>query len=277
MKKQRLALLALLASTLLAGCAIETAPPPQGRSGDQLNFSGRTWTVKGGTELFGPGPNYFSKDLRSAYLDDRGYLHLNIRKFNDNRWYCSEVISNDVVGYGRYVWVVESDMVNIPDNTVLGLFTWDNNTLVNEANSEVDIEFSRWGVAGDPKTLHMSVQPVWFGPFKAERTRGYQMPAAAATTHTTHEFIWTDSLISWKSWLGDKSNDPPFATWEFDLNNPARVKEEGGITSRPIIIPAPGPTTNARINLWLVTNQATGPSTANDYEIVIRSFLYEPF
>jgi len=261
---------------ILMACELATLPAPQGRSGDQLNFSGRIWTVKGGEQLFGPGPNYFSKDLYAAYTDSNGYLHLNIRKLADGNWHCSEIISNDVVGYGRYTWVVESDMVNIPDNTVLGLFTWDNNTLMTQANSEVDIEFSRWGVAGDPKTLHMSVQPVWFGAFKPERTRGYQMPAAAANSHTTHEFIWTDSLITWKSWLGDKSNEPPMASWEFDLNNPARVKEEGGMISAPIIIPAPGPTTNARINLWLVNNQATGPSTGRNYEIVIRSFQYDP-
>ncbi len=276
MKKQLFPLLALVASTLLASCALETLPPPQGRSGDQLDFGGRTWTVKGGPDLFGPGPNYFSKDERSAYLDDRGYLHLNIRKFPDGRWYCSEVISNDVVGYGRYVWVIESDMVNIPDNTVLGLFSWDNNTFAQEANSEVDIEFSRWGVAGDPKTLHFSVQPVWFGAFKPERTRGFQMPAAAATSHTTHEFIWTDSLISWNSWVGDATG-VPIASWSFNRNNPPRVKEEGGNVSRPIVIPAPGPTTNARMNLWLVSNMATGPSTNEDYEVVIRSFTYEPY
>lgn len=262
---------------MLLGCKLETLPAPQGRSGDQLVFSGRNWTVKGGTELFGPGPNYFSKDLYSAYVDDNGYLHMNIRKLDDGRWYCSEVISNDVVGYGRYVWVVESDMINIPDNTVLGLFTWDNNTFATQANSEVDIEFSRWGVANEPKTLHTSVQPVWFGPFKPERTEGFQLPAAAATSHTTHEFIWTDSLISWKSWLGSDLTAAPMASWSFDLNNPAREKEEGGSTSAPIVIPAPGATTNARINLWLVTNQATGPSTGRDYEIVIRSFSYTPF
>jgi hypothetical protein len=276
MKKQLFPLLALMASTLLAGCALETLPPPQGRSGDQLSFSGRSWTVKGGPDLFGPGPNYFSQDIRSAYCDERGYLHLNIRKFPDGRWYCSEVISNDVVGYGRYVWVVESDMVNIPDNTVLGLFSWDNNTFRQQANSEVDIEFSRWGVAGDPKTLHFSVQPVWFGPFKPERTRGFQMPAEAASSHTTHEFIWTDTLISWKSWIGDPTGTP-IHTWSFNLNNPPRVKEEGGLVSVPIVIPAPGPTTNARMNLWMVTNMATGPSTNADYEVVIRSFTYEPY
>jgi hypothetical protein len=257
------------------GCELETMPVPQGRSGDKLDFSGRIWTVKGGDQLFGPGPNYFSKDIYAAFTDSMGYLHLNIRKLDDGNWYCSEVISDDVMGYGRYVWVVESDMVNIPDNTVLGLFTWDNNTLRTQANSEVDIEFSRWGVAGDPKTLHTSVQPVWFGPFKPERTRGFEMPAAAATSHTTHEFVWTDTLITWKSWLGDAVGTP-IATWEFDLNNPPRIKEEGGISSVPIIIPAPGPTTNARMNLWLVDNQATGPSTGRDYEIVIRSFDYFP-
>jgi hypothetical protein len=92
---------AALFALLLPSCALETLAPPMGRSGDQLVFSGRTWTVKGGTELFGPGPNYFSKDLYSAYTDSLGHLHLNIRQI-DGRWYCSEVISNDNLGYGTY-------------------------------------------------------------------------------------------------------------------------------------------------------------------------------
>jgi hypothetical protein len=132
---------AALSALLLPSCALETLAPPMGRSGDQLVFSGRTWTVKGGTELFGPGPNYFSKDLYSAYTDSLGQLHLNIRQI-DGRWYCSEVISNENLGYGTYTWEVAPNQVDLPVNTVLGLFTWDNNTLQTQANSEVDIEFS---------------------------------------------------------------------------------------------------------------------------------------
>ena len=76
-----LAMLALL--SMMSACELDTLPAPQGRDGDKLTFSGRTWTVKGGEQLFGPGPNYFSKDLYAAYTDSNGYLHLNIRKLDD--------------------------------------------------------------------------------------------------------------------------------------------------------------------------------------------------
>jgi hypothetical protein len=76
--------------------------------------------------------------------------------------------------------------------------------------------------------------------------------------------------------LGPKSANNVIATWKFDLNNPARVKQEGGITSAPIIIPAPGTTTNARMNLWLMQDQNAGPTGGQTYEVVIRSFTYHP-
>ena len=266
---------AALSALLLPSCALETLAPPMGRSGDQLVFSGRTWTVKGGQELFGPGPNYFSKDLYSAYTDSLGYLHLNIRQL-DGRWYCSEVISNENLGYGTYSWEVEPNQLDIPTNTVLGLFTWDNNTLQSQANSEVDIEVSRWGNPNQNNTLHTSVQPVWFGSFYPERTRGHALPEAARTQPTTHEFRWAPEEITWTSYLGPKSANNVIATWKFDLTNPARVKQEGGITSAPIIIPAPGTTTNARMNLWLMQDQNQGPTGGQTYEVVIRSFTYQP-
>ncbi|MDG1253132.1 MAG: glycoside hydrolase family 16 protein [Schleiferiaceae bacterium] len=259
----------------LVSCELQTATPPQGRNGDQLTWANRSWTVKGGPDLFGPGPNYFSKDLESAYTDDQGYLHLNIRQI-DSKWQCSEIISNDVVGYGTYTWEVQSNMVDIPDNTVLGLFTWDNNTFYAQANSEVDIEFSRWGDPNKAKTMATSVQPVWFGGFNAERTHEFSLPPEAKTMWTTHEFKWTDSLITWTSYLGAKASSNLIASWSFDDNNPARQKGEGGVLSNAIVIPAPGPTTNARLNLWLFGGQNSGPSTGSAYEVVIRNFTYQP-
>ena len=264
-----------LAMAALVSCELQTAKPPQGRNGDQLAWAGRTWTVKGGPDLFGPGPNYFSKDVASAYTDDQGYLHLNIRQL-DGKWQCSEIISNDVVGYGTYTWEVQSNLVDIPDNTVLGLFTWDNYSFFTQANSEVDIEFSRWGDPNKTKTLATSVQPVWFGAFNPERTHEFQLPEAAKTMWTTHEFTWTDSLITWTSYLGSKTQNNVIASWSFDDSNPGRRKGEGGQLSQPIVIPAPAASTNARINLWLFEDQTNGPSTGSTYEVVIRNFSYHP-
>jgi hypothetical protein len=161
-------------------------------------------------------------------------------------------------------------------NVVLGLFTWDNNTFFNQANSEVDIEFSKWGNESSTTPLTYSVQPVNFGPYYDERSEYAAMDPSALVGVTTHVFEWTDTLITWYSYPGDyDSGLPIFSSWSFDLSNPARIKYEGGQQSVPIIIPAPGNTTNARMNFWTLPHVAIGPSNGLPHEIIIRDFHYE--
>ncbi len=246
-----------------------------GRKGDVVHFSGRLWDVKSGYN--GPGPNTFSKEYQNVWVDELGYLHLHISKHNDGLWYSSEVISQDNLGYGTYVFTIQGNPLQFASNVVLGLFTWDNNTFYEQANSEVDIEISKWGVADDIHPLTNAVQPVFFGDFFAERVHQSLIDSSYIQGVSTHMFTWTDSLITWQSFRGENYiNAVPFSTWSFDLNNPARVKVENGNQSLPIIIPAPGATTNARINFWTLTNVAFGPSNGMNHEMVIRKFIYEP-
>lgn len=256
------------------------------RQGDILQFAGRTWEIKHSPDIMPPGNNYFSNHPNDVWVDDNGYLHLSIEQrektveggINEVFWHCTEVVSTDTVGYGTYVWTVEGDLKNLDPEVVLGLFTWDNNTFQEEANSEVDIEFAKWGEVDLDTTLQYGVQPISFGPYNEERVDRPAINPDNWIGVSTHAFTWTDTLITWESYLGDYDQfrvGPPVASWSFDDANPPKIKYEGLNVSDPVVIPAPGNTTNARMNLWLNSGTA-GPYLPLRQEIVIRDFQYIP-
>jgi len=265
-----------LAGILLFGVACEqSAPPDFGRTGDVVKFSGLDWDVKIFETLVGPGPNYFSGFEEDVFVDNNGYLHMRIAE-HDGKWYSSEIVSQDTMGYGTYTFTVEGDFVNMPNNVVVGLFTWDNNTFYEEANSEIDIEFSKWG-ENKENTLQYAAQPVAFsGDYFAERV--YNSPEINPNIGvSTHTFTWTDTLVTWHSYAGDAVLEAfEYSQWTFDTTNPPRVKVEGGQSSQPIVIPGPGSTTNTRINFWLLPWINEGPTGGEAQEYIVRSFTYDP-
>ena len=272
---RKLALL-LLATLTLSTCKQSDPEDVLLRQGDVVHFAGRKWDVKSNEYAVGPGPNYFSKRYSDVWVDEKGYLHLNIA-YHDGKWYSTEVISQENLCYGKYAWTIQGDPQSFARNVVLGLFTWDNNTFFTQANSEVDIEFSYWGTETNTSPLTYSVQPVNFGPYYAERSKNILMDANRLAGVSTHVFDWTPTLVTWYSYEGEyREGATPYAEWSFDLNHPARIKYEGGQASQPIVIPAPGATTNARMNFWTLPHVAIGPSDGMPHEVVIRNFVYEP-
>lgn len=258
------------------GCKQSNPEDVLGRVGDEVTFAGRKWDVKWGLEPMGPGPNMFSRLYDDVWVDENGWLHLTIAKHNEI-WYSSEVVGRDNLGYGTYTWTIQADPMSFSDNVVLGLFTWDNNTFYTDGNSEVDIEFAKWGDTTSTTPTTFSVQPVSFGgQYYAERTRERLVEEANLIGVTTHTFTWTDTLITWASFKGDKAEGTPTATWDFDLNHPPRIKTEGGQSSLPIVIPRPGATTNARMNFWTLPFSSLGPNNQLEHEVVIRDFTYAP-
>ena len=265
-----------LSMVFSAGCEQSNPEDVLARNGDVVNFAGRKWNIKSSTTQVGPGPNYFSKRYSDVWVDDKGYLHMSIAK-HDGIWYSSEVISQDNLGYGKYSFTIQGNPMQFAKNVVLGLFTWDDSTFVSDGNSEVDIEFSRWGSANNVNPTTFSVQPLSNGINFPERTYSASIDSSEIIGVSTHEFIWTDTLITWRSYRGNRdSGQPDFANWSFNLNHPPRVKSEGGQNSLPIVIPAPGLRTNARINFWTLSFDANGPSNGLEHEVVIRDFFYEP-
>jgi hypothetical protein len=253
-------------------CELEEAPD-YGRAGNEVRFSGWIWDVKSGSQIQGPGPNYFSDEPEDIFIDGQGYLHMRIAE-HDGRWYSTEIVSRDTVGYGEYTWVISGNFEDIPNNTVLGLFTWNTESFMEEGNSEVDIELAKWA-DDDNQSLHFSVQPVNFGPYYPERT--YMAPTNDGDLIgvSTHMFSWTDSLITWRSWKGVGTGGEQIASWEFSDTNQARVKNENGLTSDSIVIPRPLNHTNVRINYWMLFGSP--PADGQEHEVVIQSFNYVPY
>lgn len=264
----------LLFMLILSACE-QSEPQFTNREGDVLTFAGRKWDIKSSNALLGPGPNFFTNHPNDVFVDGNGHLHLTVTERNGN-WRCTEVVSQDTMGYGTYIWTIQGDPVNIDENIVLGLFTWDNNTFQEEANSEVDIEFAKWGDRDEPYTLQYGVQPIAFGPYNEERVHKPESNNSNWIGISTHAFTWTDTLITWQSWKGGAYGQrEPDDSWSFDLNNPPKRKFEGDNVSNPVIIPGPGNTTNARMNLWLV-NGPDGPNFPIRHEIIIENFEYRP-
>lgn len=265
----------LLASTY--GC-VQEEPKNGLRTGDSIFFSGEHWTIKEYVTSFqGPGPNYFSSNPNHVWVDERDRLHMTITR-DENKWFATEVISTENTGYGTYTFTVLGNFTEMPENVTLGLFTWDNNTFEEAANSEVDIELSKWGDTNTVQSLTYAVQPVAFGPYYEERTKNPQLeePTVLDGT-TTHEFTWAPDEITWRSYRGDEAvTENQIASWAFSKNMPPRVKNENGNQSKPIVIPKPGETTNTRINYWIHTWLSDGPSDGKNQEVIITKYEYKP-
>ena len=265
----------VLAALSFMSCE-QSDPPNFGRIGNKVLFSGHEWDVKSSATTVGPGPNYFSENLDDIYVDEYGYLHMHITQ-RGGRWYSTEIVSTDTMGYGTYKFTIQGDFVNMPENIVIGLFTWDNNTFYEQANSEIDVELSKWGDVDKENTLQYGIQPIAFSTFFPERVFNPVGTESYLIGVSTHVFHWTDTLVSFRSYAGEQELESQLiAQWEFDLDNPPRIKEEGGNSSLPIVIPAPGNTTNARINYWILPWIDPGPTDGLRQEFIVRYFDYIP-
>lgn len=282
-KVLRLSIVFSIGLSFLVSCKQSTPPEPSvnteqaGRVGDSIRFAGLDWTVKvHETGQWGPGPNFFSGSEQDITIDSNGYMHMKIVN-RDGKWFSTEVGCDQSMGYGSYIWTLEANLEEIPENIVLGLFTWDYNTFQSDANSEVDIEISKWGDKTDLRTLQYGVQPINFGVLYPERMHRPEYPLGKLKGVTTHGFTWSDTAIIWASYAGDTYGQGELlGEWKFDTSFPARVKEEGGSKSEPVIIPAPGAETHARMNLWIATWYAAGPADNKEQEMIIRNFEYRP-
>jgi len=217
-----------------------------------INFSGLTWNVKSsGGDVVGPGPNYFSDDTNTVWVDKGGRLHLKINKTGD-QWRSAEVISTASFGYGTYRFYLETPVDDIDPRAVLGLFTWSTDPAY--WNREIDIEFTRWSNPTGSNGHY--VVPLYSEP---GHTHDFTLPGGY--TQTTHAFTWRSDAISFWSLIGACSSpaDPSqvFHHWRFDDASS---------------IPVPGGE-NVRMNLWL--HQGKPPMRNAPIEVVISRFEFQ--
>ncbi len=289
------ALLTLLVQAGAQGQTAEATLPGDGPAAAQveiahiettprmIEFAGMTWGIKHNADgRAGPGPNYFSNAEQDVWVDDQGRLHLTI-SHRDGKWRCTEVVSEAHTGYGEYEFQVTGPVDKLDPNAVLGLFTWDTQTWKTDANSEIDIELTRWSDADAP-ILNYAVHPGW-GP----DTESGRHPERVKISHmkltgdvSTHVIQWGPTRVICASYQGI-GQDPKrlIDRWGFDDTNPPRIAGNGrGEVSDPIVIPKPSPTTNTRINLWLnnADRDKLGdpPTDGKPIEVIISGFRYTP-
>lgn len=206
-----------------------------------IDFSGFKWNVRNGTG--GPGPNKWSDDPSSVWVDTLGYLHLRIRKSGDS-WYCSEVYTQQSLGYAAYRFDLVSDPELYDPNIVVGLFTYENDS------REIDIEFAKWG---NPQGLASwyTVQPA---PYTPENHYGFMMGLQGRPS--SHSFRWTNDSIIFRSSTPYTLTLPPtdsiLAEWAYTGSS----------------IPPPG-NERLHLNFWLFQGKA--PTNGESAEIIIRS------
>lgn len=207
----------------------------------QITWSGYTWKVKSGVE--GPGPNSWNANASNIWVDDQGRLHLKILKIS-NKWYCSEIMLPQSLGYGEYTFEVSTNVENLDRNIVFGLFTYET------GSREIDIEFSRWGKAASVDGWY-TVQPP---PYNSLNQKSFALNMTG--DYSTHRFKWSSAEIYFRSDYGHGIENL-INQWTYKgVNNPPAGKER------------------LHVNLWLLNGIA--PSNLQEAEVIINSFKYVP-
>lgn len=209
-------------------------------SGRTIQFSGIRWQVRNGTG--NPGGNYWSDSNESVWVDEQGVLHLTIRKI-DGEWFCTEISTLESFGYGEYKFYISSDVENLNENVVVGLFSY-----LNDKN-EIDIEFSKWGNPEETKMGYYVVQPA--------KNSGniHRFDLNLNSDFSTHEFCWEKERINFESWQGHEpvsTENNLIEEWEYKGDDiPVEGKEK------------------LILNLWLY--KGIIPSDGKEIEVLFKA------
>lgn len=234
-----------VAAALAIGLAAVAQAFAAGKPGypDKITWNGVTWDVKSSRSAVGPGPNLFDKT--NVSVDASGLLHLRIAKNASGAWSCAEIIGPTSYGYGTYTFALASPVDTLDRNVVLGLFTWSDRAPY--AHREIDIEFARWGNAGDPTNAQYVVQPY----DKPAHLRRFTQPAAS---QSLHRFGWYPGQVSWASYnaSGGFIDDYAYAGTDVPRAGDERV----------------------HLNFWLFNGAA--PTNGSPAEVIVSSFTFTP-
>lgn len=261
---------------MLFGCGLPKELRESVPGKKTLDFSHREWIIKHAKNQIGPGSNYFSHKKRNVWIDGDGALHLKVAD-GDDIWKSVEVVSRDTFGYGTYIFTLEGDLNDLDPNVTFGLFTWNSNTFKTQANSEIDIEFAKWGSLGEENVLQYAVHPVGIGEEQKFRVHRPDLDTTCWNGVSTHAFTWTDTCVMWQSFKGESMQPEDLVSlWRFDNSSSPVIKKEEGLRSDPVLIPEPEGATNVRMNLWLAKGPFVGPIKKRATEVIVRNFQYIP-
>lgn len=207
-----------------------------------IKFSGFDWIVrKTNTSKEGPGPNLFSDAEDNVWVDQDGKLHLKITQ-RGGYWYCSGISLKNSLSYGKYTFYVNSDITQLDDNAVAGLFTY----LTDE--EEIDIEFSKWSLNNNMNS-QFAVQP---SDRNGNKVR-FDIPPNIGPT--VHSFNWQKEIIEFESRVNTVASTKLLHKWDYKGVDIPQDKEE-----------------RLKINLWLFKGQM--PKSLKEQEIIIDSVRF---
>lgn len=217
--------------------------PPKKPTDRVLTFSGIDWIVRTTRDKKeGPGPNLFADTDKNVWIDAQGRLHLKITQ-NGGNWYCAGIIAQRSMGYGKYIFYINSDVTTLDQNVVAGLFTY----LTDK--EEIDIEFSKWSIPANMNAQFASQPSESVGNKKR-----FNIPAAVGPT--VHFFDWQSQHILFKSsYVDAKAMVHTIDEWAYTGKDIPKEKTE-----------------KLRLNLWLFKGQI--PSDLKEQEIVIDSVRF---
>jgi hypothetical protein len=222
-----------------------------------ISFAGYDWEVKMRDFRAGPGPNYFSDREEDIWVDDEG-LHLTISK-RDGRWYCTEAILDATLGYGTYSFQTHGRVDAIDPMMVLGLFTWDG--VAKEQNHrEMDIEFARWGDAGEYTNAQYVVQPCNQCPGCDDRCTRFKVDLTDEESNLTHYLIWSPGTVEFRTYYEHRIDRLPQNALVHRWTHASEY------------VPEPG-NENIRFNFWLY--QGNAPAGNQGDEVVITNFTWQ--
>lgn len=227
---------------------------PGGRT---VDFAGRSWRVKG-PGFYGPGPSHFADSAGHVWVDSAGRLHITVRRVSGT-WYSTEVVLEDPLVYGDYIFTTVGRLDTLAPNVILGLFTWQYPRCWEAANpwnlhNEFDVEISRWG---DPSNeVGQYVAQPWTYPGNIER---FAVDFTSDDQLTSFAFRILPDRVEARSWYGgphDERAETMISAWTY----------AGPHIPLPEIY-------RIHINLW----QFNGPpSDGQDQEVIFNDFRFVP-
>lgn len=223
--------------------------------GTTLEFAGHTWHVKG-PGYYGPGPNHFSDSVESVWVDQDERLHMTIAN-RGGTWYSTEVVLEETLGYGDYVFTTRGRLDLLDPHSVLGMFLWqypqcwdDSYVWWNPAN-EFDIEFSRWGNPANDVAQFVAQPHDWSGNMSR-----FDMVFSEDEV-TSHAFRWLPDRVECRSWRGGLHDEAPENTvhaWTYTGPHIPRPEQP-----------------RVHVNLW----QVGGPPAVHQ-EVILEDFHFVP-
>jgi hypothetical protein len=141
-------------------------------------------------------------------VDGDDDLHMTIQRIGST-WYSTEVVLEEALGYGDYIFTTVGRLDLLHENTVFGLFVWQYGPCWGEeylwwnAYNEIDIEFSRWGNPGNSIGQFVAQPYDWGGNIS-------RFDATFSDEElTSHAFNWLADRVEFRSWRGGPDDEAP--------------------------------------------------------------------